>query len=1170
LPYEEWYDYDPYYWDYYAEPGTVTFAKGSDTAEILVKVQNNGSDPDETVTIRLTDPPNIDGVLQYSVDSVKRYATLLIHGEAPVAVTVPTVWIDSVVNASEPNDNSKFILKRNDSTNELTINFSFNYDRSTASYDSDFTIAGLAHYWNSGTVTFAKGLDIAEIIVNVKDDAIVENLESVTIRLNDSTAYHLDSSKRETSLYIIDNEIAPKVWIDEIIHGIEGSRDAKIILKRDHVVGALTVTLYRTGGTANYSTDYNGFNDVNITFENGLDTAEYTIVLKEDTVVEQEETITVRLRDPAQTNGVLQYTLDETKRAATILIHDTDIAPQVWIDSAVNASEPDGNSKFILKRDDVTRELTINFSFNYDRSTASYDSDFTIAGLANYWNPGTVTFAKGSDTAEVFVNVKDDTVVENLESVTIRLNEPNQVDGIPQYSVDSSRREKSLYIIDNEIAPKVWIDEIIHGIEGSRDAKIILKRDHVVGALTVTLYRTGGTANYSTDYNGFNDVNITFENGFDTAEYTIVLKEDAVIEQEETITVRLRDPAQTNGIFQYTLDETKRAATILIYDTDIAPQVWIESVVHATEPNEQGKFILKRSDVTRELTINFSFNYSRSTASYDSDFTIAELANSWTPGTVTFAPGLDTAEVFVNVKDDTIVENWELVTIQLNDPDIVDGVIQYTVDPKRQKTSLYIKDNEITPNVWIDEIIHGIEGSRDAKVILKRDHVVGELTVTLYRTGGTANYSTDYNGFNDVNITFEDGFDTAEYTIVLKEDAVVEQEETITVRLRDPAQTDGVFQYTLDETKREATILIHDTDIVPQVWIDSVIHATEPNGQGKFILKRSDVTHELTINFSFDYNRSTANYNSDFTIAGLASYWNSGTVTFAKGSDTAEVLINANEDTIIENCETVIIRINDPNQIENVLQYTLDETKREATLYIIDNEIVPTVWIEEVVYGIEGNQNAKVILKRDITVGSLSVGLAWIGGTVDRWNDINYFDNTSVTFINGIATAEFEIVLKDDANVENDETIIVRLNEPNQVNNVPQYLLHQTRCEATVVIKDNEIAPQIWIETVINGKKGDHDAKFVLKRSDTSRELTINFSFDYNQSTVSYDSDITIDGLAYYWNSGTVTFAVDSDTAEINVRIKDSANIAQPESVIIRLNDPSSINNILQYTLDDS
>jgi hypothetical protein len=341
-----------YYDDYgYGIGGSVTFGSGQKYVDIAVKTLTD-SKVEGTEIVRLTLANAQSEETPYTVDQQYSIATVQIFDNTPK----PTLWIETVTNGTEGGDKGTFVLKRNETSNTLTVGYSYVSDRSTAKFDTDITIVGLHQYYSTGSVTFEAGQDTVNIDVNVLDNSIVENTETVTLRL----------------------------------------------------------------------------------------------------------------AEPHQIDSVTQYALDLTRREATLLIHDNESAPNVWIDSVVNGSEPDSGGKFILKRSDTSRELTINFRFDQYNSSATYSTDFTIPGLPYeewygndpyYWDyyaePGTVTFAKGSDTAEIFVNVNSDQIIEKTETVAIRLSDPNSIDGVLQYTLEQSKREAVLSISNTNVAPQV-------------------------------------------------------------------------------------------------------------------------------------------------------------------------------------------------------------------------------------------------------------------------------------------------------------------------------------------------------------------------------------------------------------------------------------------------------------------------------------------------------------------------------------------------------------------------------------------------------------------------------------------------------------------------------------------------------------------------------------------
>ncbi|GHT26754.1 hypothetical protein FACS18942_04800 [Planctomycetales bacterium] len=202
---------------------------------------------------------------------------------------------------------------------------------------------------------------------------------------------------------------------------------------------------------------------------------------------------------------------------------------------------------------------------------------------------------------------------------------------------------------------------------------------------------------------------------------------------------------------------------------------------------------------------------------------------------------------------------------------------------------------------------------------LERDDVQGQLTVQFQiNTGGTNNptpviQGEDFlqlpgtSGGSTGSVTFAHGERFADISVHAIDDSIVENTEQI--RLVLVPNAGGTTPYSVDPLHRTATMLIEDNDVPPQVWIDSVINGVEGESNGRFILKRSDTDRALTVSYTFDNSYSSASYGGDHTVAGLQYYYSTGTVIFAAGSDTAEIIVNINEDTITENPESVILRL---------------------------------------------------------------------------------------------------------------------------------------------------------------------------------------------------------------------------------------------------------------------
>jgi hypothetical protein len=244
------------------------------------------------------------------------------------------------------------------------------------------------------------------------------------------------------------------VWIESVTNAAEGVHDGQFLLKRDHFLNPLTVS-YSMSGTAANNTDYENLYDT-ITFAVGQDTVILSVQPKDDTIAEVNETVILTLGTPAKINNIAQYSLDDTRKTATLLLVDNDIVPTVWIQSVENAVEGEHDEFFQLKRSNTDNPLTVSYSL----------SGMAGNGIDYERHDSSVTFAAGQDAVNMIIQPIDDRIVEGNETVFLTLGTPPQVNGAAQYILDASRKTSTLIIEDNDAAPLVWIDSFENATEG--------------------------------------------------------------------------------------------------------------------------------------------------------------------------------------------------------------------------------------------------------------------------------------------------------------------------------------------------------------------------------------------------------------------------------------------------------------------------------------------------------------------------------------------------------------------------------------------------------------------------------------------------------------------------------------------------------------------------------
>ncbi|PZV17779.1 MAG: hypothetical protein DCF20_05265 [Pseudanabaena sp.] len=336
-----------------------------------------------------------------------------------------------------------------------------------------------------------------------------------------------------------------------------------------------------------------------------------------------------------------------------------------------------------------------------------------------------------------------------------------------------------------------------------------------------------------------------------------------------------------------------------------AAEVNIGEVVNA------GQFTLTRTGNTSAALITY---YTISgTATNTSDY--STLSRN-----VTFAAGSATAVVDINVVNDVVFEGNENVVLTL----AANAAYNLGLD---KSSTVTITDNDL-PTVTIAatdaasaEVIAGQVLNPGRFTLTRTGSTASTLTVD-YTVAGTATNGIDYSNLSG-SVTFAAGANKAFVDVNVIDDADFEGAETVVLNLANNAA------YTLG-TAKTSTVTIADND-KPTVTIvaNDAIAAEVLTGQTPNL---GQVTFTRTGNTS-------AALTTYYTIGGTATKgidYSSlfGTVTFAAGSNTAVVNINAIDDVIIEGTETIVLTLA-ANAAYNL------GTTASATVAIADNDLAP-------------------------------------------------------------------------------------------------------------------------------------------------------------------------------------------------------------------------------------
>jgi hypothetical protein len=656
-----------------------------------------------------------------------------------------------------------------------------------------------------------------------------------------------------------------------------------------------------------------------VTFGNGEKYVNITGTTREDSKVEGTEIIRLTLIDD---QGGTPYTIKQDHNIATVQIFDKTPKPTVWIETVTHGTEGGGQGTFVLKRDETSNPLTVGYCYDNDRSTAKFNTDITIAGLSQHHPTGSVTFAAGQDTVSIDVNVLDDSLAENTETVTLYLTEPHQIDGVDQYALDQSRHETTLLIHDNEIKPTVWFETKQDATEGQENGYARVWRNDAANALRVS-YRINNTSTGVLGQNyefppGMSENNtetgfITFAKGAYYVDIPIRVIDNSLLDGTRTVSITIIPGDEAVGGVNtiYDIDESRNTIEVSIFDDEVKTTLRIGEIKNATEGGESGYVRVDRDDSRTELTFNYIFDTVGSTAVMGDDFAqLPGIKSGSTFGTFTFKAGESSVYIPITVFDDNLIEADKTVRIVLTT-----GNGNYELDENFDAV-VSIKDNDRPTNIRVEKIQHGIEGEQDALIRLHRDQTDKPLTVSFEYdvNASTAILTTDFEAFpgmlygsNVGTVQFGIGEEFVDIPIKLINDNLVEPDKKILIRLHQGDQNSASSYFIIGNL--DITINITDPDETTKVWLGETEDAFE-GLTARTRIYRDNTAGTLNVRLQYNDNISTAQLDTDFKFGGIFDQVTKTIlVTFADGQEYVDLPIYTLTDTLLENDETVSLTV---------------------------------------------------------------------------------------------------------------------------------------------------------------------------------------------------------------------------------------------------------------------
>ncbi len=530
-----------------------------------------------------------------------------------------------------------------------------------------------------------------------------------------------------------------------------------------------------------------------------------------------------------------------------------------------------------------------------------------------------------------------------------------------------------------------------------------------------------------------------------------------------------------------------------------------------SEGANSGSFRITRTGSTA-AALTVQLYLPSGTATKGSDYTLTPDVVALSPyQTLTIPAGQSFLDVIVTAIDDTSVESFERVTLELApSANYVLGAATAT---------LWIADSDTTSPLVRMRVTDrdAFEGGKGGQFLIERiGPTTNALNVTIAMSG-TATAGSDYATI-PTTVTIPAGASTALVNMTPLQDTAIETVETVILTI----STSANYVRTASSADYAGTVNLYDDDapIVTVVATDSA--ASEAgNDPGVFTITRTGpTTNALTVNYGLT---GSALHGTDYVAL-------PGVLTIPAGSAVGTIVITPIEDSIGEPSQTVVL------EIRGGLGYSIGAAA-SATVTITDNSDVPYASIA-VTAGpaVEGGAAGTFRVTTTGTgTGNIVVNYT-VSGTATNGTDYSLLSGALTMARN--TTANITITPIQDAVVEGYETVTITLTPD------PAYSL-ALDASATMNIQDDD-APVVSVsgtDDAFTETTGSLAKFWVSRTGATTAALTVNYTIDGTATS----------GLDYTAPTGTVTIAAAAVGAYVDVSLLDDAIAEGTETIILNI-----------------
>lgn len=298
------------------------------------------------------------------------------------------------------------------------------------------------------------------------------------------------------------------------------------------------------------------------------------------------------------------------------------------------------------------------------------------------------------------------------------------------------------------------------------------------------------------------------------------------------------------------------------------------------------------------------------------------------------------------------------------------------------------------------------------------NYVVKANETVVYNTADfTAVAPGDYTVAVSGTLTIPAGSSSANITVIVGNDILVESDEKFTVTISGPSS--GINLGTITTH----TYTIHDDDDTRKIYFtaatsNGIENVTPATLTISIDLAQVDPTNPTTVDYTVTGGTATG-AGTDYTFA-------AGTATINATAQTTTFSITIDDDLIYETNETIIVTLSNPTN------GNLSSVNPIAHTYtIIDDELPPTIQFNST--SSSGAESVTpVLLQVDLSfISGLNASVSYtVTGTATGGGSDYTLANGTLLITAGSPSGNISTIIVDDANVEFAETIIVTLGSP--------------------------------------------------------------------------------------------------------------------------------------------